>query len=154
MSSKIGWPDTKISLSFSVSAQINFFTSTVCHSSAATPPPSPTSLKSLEELAINDNLLECLPDSIGRLEKLQTLILDCNLLTRVPVSITNCSQLRLLSLAENRLSELPEEIGMLNNLKVLNLSGNDLESLPASLVNIPLSALWLSDNQRLASPEP
>lgn len=106
------------------------------------------SLKSLEELAINDNLLESLPDSIGRLSKLQTLILDCNLLTKIPNSLTKCSQLRLLSLAENRLNELPVDIGLLNNLKVLNLSGNDLESLPASLVNIPsLNALWLSDNQ-------
>lgn len=105
-------------------------------------------MKSLEELAINDNLLESLPDSIGRLQNLQTLILDCNLLTKIPNSLTNCSQLRLLSLAENRLTDLPENIGSLNNLKVFNLSGNNLTHLPASIVNIPsLSALWLSDNQ-------
>jgi hypothetical protein len=105
-------------------------------------------LTNLEELLVNENQLNQLPDTIGCLQKLHTLIVDCNCLTQLPLPIVRCQQLRVLSVSENRLQHLPPELGDLLNLQVLNVSGNCLAHLPGSLLAITgLRALWLSENQ-------
>lgn len=106
-------------------------------------------MTSLEELVLNENEIENIPDTIGFLRNLMTLILDSNQLNQIPSSLGSCIKLRVLSLAENELKTIPDEIGHLTNLRVLNLNSNTLTHLPFSLTKISdLQALWLSENQQ------
>lgn len=106
-------------------------------------------LSALQELVINNNLIESLPETIGFLRNLHTFIADCNQIKTLPSTICSCTRLRILSLSSNELSYLPDDIGHLSNLKVLNLRCNQLRYLPLSFAKIVgLRTLWLSENQQ------
>jgi Leucine-rich repeat (LRR) protein len=78
----------------------------------------------LLELDLSDNLIEHLPDWLGRFDQLRTLDLSRNHLATVPPSIKGLSRLTRLGLADNRLIELPAELGALRQLNHLDVSGN------------------------------
>jgi Leucine-rich repeat (LRR) protein len=75
--------------------------------------------------------------NIGKLEKLEELYLDDNALEELPEEIGQLQNLRVLSLRNNRLLTLPESLGRLPNLRKLYLASNQLqkELLPTVLRN-------------------
>lgn len=88
-----------------------------------------------------------MPKSLGRLTKLNNLNVDRNALESIPNEIGNCVSLGVLSLRDNKLKRLPNELGNCMELHVLDVSGNQLQYLPYTLVNLQLKAVWLSENQ-------
>ena len=78
----------------------------------------------LLELDLSDNLIEHLPDWLGRFGRLRTLDLSRNRLATLPASISGLGRLTRLGLAGNRLIELPVELGALRHLSDLDLAGN------------------------------
>jgi Leucine-rich repeat (LRR) protein len=57
-------------------------------------------------LILTDNLLETIPDTIGRCTKLQKFMLSGNLLKELPDSIANCNNLELIRLSSNQLKKV------------------------------------------------
>jgi Leucine-rich repeat (LRR) protein len=86
-------------------------------------PKSIGQLTELEELSLNDQLLDKLPDEIGNLKKLKTLNIRNNKLENLPVSIAQCIALEMLDVKANLLKELPD-LNALPALTYLNLSFN------------------------------
>ncbi len=102
----------------------------------------------LEELTIDNNPVEHLPDTLGTLSDLKTLYVTNGRLSSVPASIGQLTALENLSLTGNRITKLPESIGNLTNLVALNLAYNNLDSLPASITNLTkLEILDLTGNR-------
>ncbi|KAK3743341.1 hypothetical protein QZH41_013908 [Actinostola sp. cb2023] len=100
------------------------------------------------------SFLQELPSTIGKLHKLSLLNVDRNRLVTLPIELGNCTKLTVLSLRDNLLQRLPSEIGNCRNLHVVDVSGNRLECLPLSVGILPLSALWLSENQCAVTSQP
>ena len=67
---------------------------------------------------------------------MQGLWLHGNLIEHLPEDIGRCSDLRQVSLAGNCLEDFPASIGAWTALKDLNLSGNRLERLPTEIGNL------------------
>ncbi|XP_062521128.1 protein scribble homolog isoform X3 [Corticium candelabrum] len=109
--------------------------------------PAIGNLTILSELMLLDNLLETLPPEIGRLKNLNSLNVDHNRLVALPPEISNCQNLRILSLRDNVLARLPNTLGYLVELKVLDVVNNRLSSFPASFEDLPVSAIWMAENQ-------
>ena len=82
-----------------------------------------------------------------KLQKLSNLALDRNRLTEIPEDIGACEQLRVLHLRLNNISLLPESLSECASLTVLDVAENNLLFLPGGLRNLPLKAIWLSENQ-------
>ena len=92
--------------------------------------------RSLEELNVNFNKLDKLPDTIGfELSKLRKLSVNSNKLVFLPHSLTHMTSLRVLDVRLNCLRSLPDDLENLINLQVLNVSQNFqyLETLPYSI---------------------
>ncbi|XP_043220306.1 protein lap4-like isoform X2 [Amphibalanus amphitrite] len=102
---------------------------------------------SLQELILTENFITELPPSVGNLRHLTNLNVDRNRLVSLPDEIGNLQELGVLSLRCNQLQHLPDTIGQCSALHVLDVSGNRLQNLPASLQNLNLKAVWLSENQ-------
>ncbi len=101
----------------------------------------------LDELVLDDNLLDSLPENIDRLNQLKTLSLYKNKLSRLPQSLWKLTGLRILNIADNLLSFLPEGLGDLVDLKMLDLGHNRLSALPESVGGLKsLAFLYLSNN--------
>lgn len=83
--------------------------------------------------------LQCarISPNIGQLAKLEELYLDDNALEGLPDEIGQLQNLRVLSLRNNCLLSLPESVGQLPNLRKLYLASNQLqkELLPSVLRN-------------------
>lgn len=102
----------------------------------------------LEELTIDNNPVEHLPDTLGTLSDLKTLYVTNGRLSTIPVGIGQLTALENLSLTGNRITKLPESIGNLTNLVALNLAYNNLDSLPESIVNLTnLEVLDITGNR-------
>ncbi len=102
----------------------------------------------LEELTIDNNPVERLPDTLGSLSDLKTLYVTNGRLSGIPASIGQLTALENLSLTGNRITKLPESIGNLTNLVALNLAYNNLDSLPESIVNLTnLEVLDITGNR-------
>lgn len=91
----------------------------------------------LRHLSLNVNLLDSLPNSLGKMATLEVLTVRKNQISFIPGSLGELEFLRTLDLSRNMLSSLPESIIRLKNLNSLSVSYN-------ALVNIrePLST-WL-----------
>lgn len=67
----------------------------------------PDALQSqLRWLILTDNLLETIPDTIGRCTQLQKCMLSGNLLKELPDSIAHCTHLELIRLSSNQLEKV------------------------------------------------
>ena len=87
-------------------------------------------LLSLEELHLDHNHLEELPESVGKLTQLRILSAGSNLIYELPDALTNLTRLSVLDVRENELAALPEEMGKLTHLVELNVEMNKLTTLP------------------------
>ncbi|MHA1310625.1 MAG: leucine-rich repeat domain-containing protein [Candidatus Helarchaeota archaeon] len=117
-------------------------------------PESFGSLKSLQELDLQDNQLTTLPDSFGNLKSLQTLRIHNNKLENLPDSFGNLKSLQTLRIHNNKLENLPESFGDLKSLQELELQYNQLTTLPDSFGNLKsLQELNLWNNKLTTLPE-
>ncbi|TXG73747.1 hypothetical protein EZV62_002326 [Acer yangbiense] len=125
----------------------------------------------LTELNASKNLLNGIPESIGRLSCLIRLDLHQNRISSIPPSISGCSSLvefsiglilnhgykicleyRLVLEDDNTLSALPGELGTLSKLGTLDLHSNQLKGYPAEACQLRLSVLDLSNNSLSGLP--
>jgi Leucine-rich repeat (LRR) protein len=80
----------------------------------------------LQVLDVSSNILETLPQSIGRLASLQSLNVDHNGLFRLPEF--QLKRLLSLSAVGNKISLLPNTLSECIELQTIDLSGNPLSS--------------------------
>jgi small GTP-binding protein len=107
----------------------------------------PEKIDSLEILNLNNNLLNCIPESIGNLSSLKKLDLGYNSLFKIPSTIGNLENLEFLSIEHNQLTSIPNSIGKLVSLKELKINDNRLTSLHNSIQNlVNLETLSLENN--------
>jgi len=118
-------------------------------------PDSIGKLTNLTECTISENKIEELPESIGNLTKLIKMDLSRNMLTNLPESIGNLTNLTQLTISENEsITHLPESIGNLVNLTKLDMSFNIMSRLPESIGNlVNLTKLDVSLNSLTHLPE-
>ncbi|KDP45775.1 hypothetical protein JCGZ_17382 [Jatropha curcas] len=95
-------------------------------------------LRSLKQLHVSNNKLNCLPVEIGFLTQLEVLKANNNRLCTLPSSIGDCNSLLEVDLSSNLLTGLPESFGNLHSLKALHLGNNGLKSLPSTLFKMCL----------------
>ena len=99
-------------------------------------PPTVGELR-LRKLLLGSNVLDSLPDEIGKILSLKHLILQKNQLVYIPESIGNLTHLEHLDISGNKLTTLPESIVNLTNLSFLTVIHNKLHSVP------PPIKIWL-----------
>ena len=101
----------------------------------------------LQDLHVNHNQLEKIPNSIIKLSRLQDLRIHNNQFSEFPAVICKLPQLQQLDLEYNQLTNIPECIGNLPKLARLYLGYNQLTSLPQTICKlIELHDLFLADN--------
>uniref|UniRef100_A0A8C1FRG7 Leucine-rich repeat-containing protein 7 n=2 Tax=Cyprinus carpio carpio TaxID=630221 RepID=A0A8C1FRG7_CYPCA len=113
-----------------------------------------TQLLSLTQLFLNDAFLEYLPpDVLEQIHSLKELWLDNNSLQTIPGSVGKLRQLRYLDLAKNRIESLDADISGCESLEDLLLSSNMLQQLPDSIGKLKkLTTLKVDDNQLTSLP--
>ncbi|RLN89890.1 hypothetical protein BBJ28_00005951 [Nothophytophthora sp. Chile5] len=110
-------------------------------------PASLCQLTLLEELYLDDNALESLPEELGLLQNLKELDILGNRLTTLPKSFKNLTRLEILHAERNQLTKLPKDLGALQALKKVYLQNNSLTKLHASLGRCTqLEVLNVEDN--------
>ncbi|EAA00602.4 AGAP012231-PA [Anopheles gambiae str. PEST] len=106
----------------------------------------------LRFLCLAGNMIESLPNQIGRFECLETLDLSENSLHRLPHTVGRLKQLTKLLLNGNYLHQLPAELGQLRKLEVLEVRKNRLTNIPLQLSQcVALEDLLMDDNPGLVS---
>uniref|UniRef100_A0A672LNJ4 Leucine rich repeat containing 7 n=1 Tax=Sinocyclocheilus grahami TaxID=75366 RepID=A0A672LNJ4_SINGR len=101
-----------------------------------------TQLLNLTQLFLNDAFLEYLPPEVlEQIHSLKELWLDNNSLQTIPGSIGKLRQLRYLDLAKNRIESLDADISGCESLEDLLLSSNMLQQLPDTIGEVPLLTL-------------
>ncbi|XP_041363657.1 leucine-rich repeat protein soc-2-like [Gigantopelta aegis] len=110
-------------------------------------PDSLCLLKSLRVLKLTGNNLKSLPENIGELSSLEVLNIDENSLVKIPQTFSLLTKLEILEANNNMITCLPKDVGNLVSLKTLNLSSNEIKELPESLGDLPaLQYVDLSSN--------
>jgi Leucine-rich repeat (LRR) protein len=114
------------------------------------------SLRSLDRLRANSNLLTTVPDCLARLPVIY-LVLESNLLRGpLPVGLCTMATLQYLEANDNQISgAVPEGcFASLSALKTLHLQNNQIESLPAGFFDglASLEGLFLSGNRLRGLP--
>lgn len=113
-------------------------------------------LTNVDELDLSRNMIQKLPEDIGRFSSLRWLDLHSNKLESLPESISDLVGLTHLNLSNNCLTSagLPSSLGSLTSLKSLNLGLNQLDALPPTLAGLDnLQELGLFDNRFTKLPE-
>ncbi len=87
-------------------------------------------LNSINKYSYDDNFIQEIPDSIGRLTYLRRLILKGNKIQKIPESIGKLTSLKELNLSYNKLQQIPLSIRSLTNLEKLNLKHNKNLKIP------------------------
>ncbi len=104
-------------------------------------------LNSLTELYLVRNQLSALPKNFATLKKLRILGVSGNKFKMVPGEILQIEKLETLDISSNSLNDLPAELGKMKFLKVLSLQRNLIAHIPAVLLKMPqLERLYLIDN--------
>jgi hypothetical protein len=81
----------------------------------------------LRWLTLTDNLIEALPEAIGRRPALQKLLLSGNRLSVLPETLAGADHLELLRLSSNRLEALPPWLAEMPRLAWLAWTGNPFD---------------------------
>uniref|UniRef100_A0A8C9TLE7 Leucine-rich repeat-containing protein 7 n=1 Tax=Scleropages formosus TaxID=113540 RepID=A0A8C9TLE7_SCLFO len=95
-------------------------------------------LHNLKELWMDNNSLQTVPGSIGKLRQLRYLDLAKNRIETLDSEISGCESLEDLLLSSNLLQQLPDSIGMLKRLTTLKVDDNQLTSLPSTIGSLSL----------------
>ena len=115
----------------------------------ATLPDCPYNCPSLEEVHLQDNRLDSLPQNLFKLPNLSILDVSNNKLQMVPYVMWTCPSLTEVNLSLNMLSDLPSALHLSRHESVSSLSGSDGAFHDASSINSDLSNA--SDSQSLQS---
>jgi hypothetical protein len=97
---------------------IGFKSNQICKVAAAALPPK------LRWLILTDNLIQQLPDEIGRCVHLKKLMLAGNQLSGLPDTIVDCQALELVRIAANQMMAMPQVLLDLPRLAWLAYAGN------------------------------
>lgn len=81
----------------------------------------------MQVLALDDNTLLSLPDSLGDLAKLERLSVAGNTITELPHSIGQLNKLVELNVARNKLAALPASLGSCSKLENIDATDNYLK---------------------------
>uniref|UniRef100_A0AAY5L3I4 Leucine-rich repeat-containing protein 7 n=1 Tax=Esox lucius TaxID=8010 RepID=A0AAY5L3I4_ESOLU len=95
-------------------------------------------IHNLKELWMDNNSLQTIPGSIGKLRQLRYLDLAKNRIESLDTDISGCESLEDLLLSSNMLQHLPDSIGMLKKLTTLKVDDNQLTSLPNTIGSLSL----------------
>ncbi|NXL93055.1 LRRC7 protein, partial [Alectura lathami] len=95
-------------------------------------------IQNLKELWMDNNSLQVLPGSIGKLKQLVYLDMSKNRIETVDLDISGCEGLEDLLLSSNMLQQLPDSIGLLKRLTTLKVDDNQLTILPNAIGNLSL----------------
>ncbi|RLV89804.1 hypothetical protein DV515_00014689, partial [Chloebia gouldiae] len=90
-------------------------------------------IQNLKELWMDNNSLQVLPGSIGKLKQLVYLDVSKNRIETVDLDISGCEGLEDLLLSSNMLQQLPDSIGLLKRLTTLKVDDNQLTILPNAI---------------------
>ena len=90
-----------------------------------------TRILSLEQIHLNYNLIEKIPDDISNLNQLVVLDLKANRISEINPNLFSLISLKKLNLGENQIKSIPEQINSLKNLQTLILIDNKVMSLPS-----------------------
>ncbi|XP_008585600.1 PREDICTED: leucine-rich repeat-containing protein 1-like [Galeopterus variegatus] len=82
---------------------------------------------------MDNNALQVLPGSIGKLKMLVYLDMSKNRIETVDMEISGCEALEDLLLSSNMLQQLPDSIGLLKKLTTLKVDDNQLTLLPNTI---------------------
>jgi hypothetical protein len=78
----------------------------------------------LRWLTLTDNVIESMPDELGKCGQLQKLMLAGNCLSHLPATLADCRRLELVRIAANRFTALPDCLLSLPRLSWLAYAGN------------------------------
>uniref|UniRef100_A0A8C6W0N4 Leucine rich repeat containing 7 n=1 Tax=Nothobranchius furzeri TaxID=105023 RepID=A0A8C6W0N4_NOTFU len=92
----------------------------------------------LKELWLDNNSLQSIPGSIGKLRQLRYLDLAKNRIESLDSDVSGCEALEDMLLSSNMLQHLPDSIGMLKKLTTLKVDDNQLTSLPHTIGSLSL----------------
>uniref|UniRef100_A0AAY4EXW5 Leucine-rich repeat-containing protein 7 n=1 Tax=Denticeps clupeoides TaxID=299321 RepID=A0AAY4EXW5_9TELE len=95
-------------------------------------------IHNLKELWLDNNSLQAIPGSVGKLRQLRYLDLAKNRIETLDADISGCESLEDLLLSSNMLQQLPDSIGMLKKMTTLKVDDNQLTSLPNTIGSLSL----------------
>lgn len=102
---------------------------------------------SLEYLDLSGNLLNSLPEDIGKLKNLKIIFCSENNFTELPSVLSQCKTLDIIGFKSNKISSVAENALPLS-VRWLILTNNCLQTLPASIGNCSkIQKLMLAGNQ-------
>ncbi|MEM6516987.1 MAG: leucine-rich repeat domain-containing protein, partial [Bacteroidota bacterium] len=105
-------------------------------------------MNNLKELDLSENLMNKVPDNIGKLKQLKELWLDDNNLTEVTQGIKSLPNLEYLRLFSNEINSLDFRLNDLPSLKNIDLCYNPFELFPielSQLKNLERITMWYTD---------
>lgn len=107
-------------------------------------------LGDLKILDISNNLIEFIPNWIGKLCKLKKLKCHNNCrIASIPSEIKHLKSLHELLIYNNRIKSLPLEFGNLKSLHTFDISYNKLQSLPVEIGNMKALRIFLVHNNEI-----
>ena len=117
-------------------------------------PEAISKFPNLRKLGLNYNLITDIHPAIASLKKMESLTLYQNKLASIPKGVFELSNLGSIDLYYNNLQEIGSEISNFGNLRILYLSNNQLTVLPESLGSLThLTELYVHDNKLSSLPE-
>jgi Leucine-rich repeat (LRR) protein len=109
-------------------------------------PTSITPLTNLTDLDLSENKIRSVDPAIGTLTNLNKLNLAENPITTLPLPFFDLQNLTELNLSDMRLISLPDELSRLTALEELYLAHNQITRLPASMRQMNIVLLDVSNN--------
>jgi Leucine-rich repeat (LRR) protein len=86
-------------------------------------------LNNLKSLFLQRNLLETVPEEIGKLELLEVLNLNDNKISSLPIEMCALKHLKKLDLSNNKFENVSADIGCINSLEELDMYENKIDAL-------------------------